>query len=71
MIVGTVRAAMRAEFPGATRLEDAVREAFGVLEAGLENRATTSRGWLVETPARRPLESGEHSGSGPEGVIGR
>jgi AcrR family transcriptional regulator len=52
MIVGTVRAAMRAEFSGATRLEDAVRGAFGVLEAGLEDRATTSRDWLVEAPAR-------------------
>lgn len=47
MIVGTVRAAMRAEFSGATRLEDALREAFAVLESGLRQEATSSRNWLT------------------------
>lgn len=47
MIVGTVRAAMRAEFVGAGKLEDALRDAFVVLEEGLDPKVTSGRSWLV------------------------
>jgi len=53
MIVGTVRAAMRAEFVGAGKLEDALRDALAVLEDGLDAKVTSGRGWLVGANPRR------------------
>jgi AcrR family transcriptional regulator len=49
MVVGTVRAAMRAESVGVNKLEDALREAFAVLEAGLASESTSGRGWVVDS----------------------
>jgi len=48
MLVGTVRAAMRAEFAGDIRLEKALREAFAVLEAGLAPRSISGREWIID-----------------------
>jgi AcrR family transcriptional regulator len=54
MMIGAVRAAMQSAYAGGPRLEDAIREAFRVLEAVVRVEAMSGRAWMIDADGGAP-----------------